>query len=64
VSGDKRTTQAEMLDMLNDPEIRFTTTPFNTMKWVDFMYRVKSIKNKPDAWKDLFFPEAGNLAGS
>jgi len=64
VSGDKRTTQAEMLDMLNDPEIRFTTTPFNTMKWVDFMYRVKSIKNKPHAWKVLFFPEAGNLAGS
>jgi NitT/TauT family transport system substrate-binding protein len=64
VSGDKKTTRAEMLDMLNDPEIRFTITPFNTMKWVDFMYRVKSIKNKPDGWRDLFFPEVANLAGS
>ncbi len=64
VSGDKRTTPAEMLEMLNDPEIQFTVAPLNTMKWVDFMLRVKSIKNKPDAWKDLFFPEVHNLAGS
>jgi len=64
VSNDKRTTMQEMLDMLNDPEIIFTSTPFNTMKWVDFMYRVKSIKNKPDTWKDLFFPNIHQLNGS
>ena len=64
VSNDKRTTLQEMLDMLNDPEIIFTATPFNTMKWVDFMYRVKSIKNKPDTWKDLFFPNIHQLNGS
>ena len=64
ISNDKRTTLPEMLDMLNDPEIIFTATPFNTMKWVDFMYRVKSIKTKPDTWKDLFFPNIHNLSGS
>jgi NitT/TauT family transport system substrate-binding protein len=64
ISNDKRTTLQEMLDMLNDPEIIFTATPFNTMKWVDFMHKVKSIRNKPETWKDLFFPNVHNLNGS
>jgi NitT/TauT family transport system substrate-binding protein len=53
-----------ILKMLNDPEVRYTTTPNNTMKYVDFMYKVGSIKVKPDAWKDMYFPNAQKLAGS
>lgn len=64
VANDKRTTMQEMLEMLNDPEITFTATPLNTMKWVDFMYKVKTIKNRPDTWKDLFFPNIHNVNGS
>jgi NitT/TauT family transport system substrate-binding protein len=54
----------DILAMLNDPEIVFTTTPQNVMKYVDFMSKIGSIKVKPDSWKDLFFPNAQSLPGS
>jgi NitT/TauT family transport system substrate-binding protein len=50
--------------MLNDPQIVFTTTPQNVMKYVDFMAKTGAIKSRPDSWKDLFFPEAHALPGS
>jgi NitT/TauT family transport system substrate-binding protein len=50
--------------MLNDPAIVYTTTPNNVMKYVNFMYKVGSIKVKPDSWKDMFFPNAHGLSGS
>lgn len=50
--------------MLNDPQIIFTTTPQNVLKYVDFMYKIGSIKVKPDSWKDLFFPNMDSVAGS
>ena len=53
-----------ILRMLNDPKIVYTTTPQNVMKYVDFMYKVGSIKVRPDSWKDLFFPNIHNAPGS
>ena len=50
--------------MLNDPEIVFTTTPQNVMKYADFMFKSGAIKVKPETWKDLFFPNAQSLPGS
>lgn len=63
-AGDKKSTVEEILAMLNDPEIQYTTTPKNMMKYVEFMHRIGSIKQKPDSWKDMFFPEVHNLQGS
>ena len=63
ISKDKDTVQ-DILAMLNDPAIVFTTTPQNMMKYVDFMLRTGSIKVKPDSWKDLFFPNVHALPGS
>ena len=54
----------DILAMLNDPAIVYTTTPQNVMKYVDFMYKTGAIKVKPDSWKDLFFPNAQGLPGS
>jgi len=54
----------DILKMLNDPEIRYTTTPNNTMKYVDFMHKVGSIKVKPASWKEMYFPNAQTLSGS
>jgi NitT/TauT family transport system substrate-binding protein len=34
------------------------------MKYVDFMYKVGSIKVKPASWKEMFFPSAHTLSGS
>jgi len=53
-----------ILKMLNDPEIVYTTTPQNVMKYVDFMYKIGSIKAKPESWKDLFFPNIHSAPGS
>jgi len=64
ISKDKRESLDDILKMLNDPEIKFTTTPQNVMKYVDFMYKAGSIKAKPDSWKDMFFPNAQKLHGS
>jgi NitT/TauT family transport system substrate-binding protein len=50
--------------MLDDPEVKYTTTPQNVTKYVDFMNRTGSIKAKPASWKDLFFPNVHNLPGS
>jgi NitT/TauT family transport system substrate-binding protein len=63
ISKDKDSVQ-EILAMLNDPKIVYTLTPQNMTKYVDFMFKVGSIKIKPDSWKDMFFPNAHSLAGS
>jgi NitT/TauT family transport system substrate-binding protein len=49
ISKDKDTVQ-DILAMLNDPAIVFTTTPQNVMKYVDFMLKTGTIKTKPDSW--------------
>jgi NitT/TauT family transport system substrate-binding protein len=50
--------------MVADPDVEYTTTPHNVMKFVDFMHKVGRIKHQPKSWKDLFFPEAQKLNGS
>jgi NitT/TauT family transport system substrate-binding protein len=54
----------DIVRMLNDPAIVYTTTPNNVMKYVDFMYKVGSIKVKPASWKEMFFSSAHKLSGS
>jgi NitT/TauT family transport system substrate-binding protein len=54
----------ELVEVLREPEIRFTTTPENITKYADFMYSIGSIKTRPSSWKDLFFPEIHAAPGS
>jgi NitT/TauT family transport system substrate-binding protein len=54
----------EILAMLNNPEIQFTQAPQNMMKFVDFKFRIGTMKTKPASWKDLFFPNVWTLPGS
>lgn len=56
--------QAFVEKILNDPENVFTTTPQNVMKYAEFMHKVGSIKEKPAAWSELFFPEIHGKQGS
>jgi len=60
----EKSSPESILKMLNDPEIVYTTTPQNVMKYVDFMYKIGSIKVKAESWKDLFFPNIHNAPGS
>ena len=50
--------------MLNDPEIRITMTPEQTVPIANFMNKTGTLKNKPASWKDLYFQELHNLPGS
>ena len=54
----------EILEVLNDPHVKFTTTPENVMKYAEFMNDAGSLKNRPASWKDLFFPEIHGAPGS
>ena len=62
-SNDKSGVDA-IAKMLNDPEIRITMTPENTMKFAEFMHKVGTLKQKAGSWKDLFFPEVHQMQGS
>ena len=55
---------AEILAMLNDPQISFDLVPKRLMKVVEFMQEVGTIKVKPASWKELFFDNAHALPGS
>jgi NitT/TauT family transport system substrate-binding protein len=59
--GWKRT---DILEILNDPDVRFTTAPESLMTYANFMADVGSIKQRPAKWQDMFFPEAHDLKGN
>ncbi len=61
-SGEK-TPFADIAEVLNDPQIVFTTKPLNIQSFVDFMAKVGTLKSPPAAWKEMFFPEALAAAG-
>jgi NitT/TauT family transport system substrate-binding protein len=67
IAADKKSA-AELLregpDVLNDPHVKFTTTPENVMKYAEFMHSIGSIRNRPASWKDLFFPDIHRAPGS
>jgi NitT/TauT family transport system substrate-binding protein len=54
----------ELVEVLRDPEIRFTTTPENVVKYAEFMHDIGSIENRPASWRDMFFPEIHGAPGS
>ena len=50
--------------LVTGPNVEWTMTPSATMKFAKFMRKVGTTRNKPISWKDLFFPEIGDLNGS
>jgi NitT/TauT family transport system substrate-binding protein len=57
-------TREEIIELLGDPDIEFTTTPANTLKYASFMHSIGSIEHEPESWQDLFFPEIHAEPGS
>ena len=64
MTKEKRSTLDEMEKMVSDPDVDYTTTPINVMKFVEFMNLAGTVKKKPASWKDLFFPTAYAMPGS
>jgi NitT/TauT family transport system substrate-binding protein len=63
ISKDKDSVD-NILRMLNDPSIVYTTTPQNMMKFVEFMQKTGAIKTKAESWRDFFFPNVHASPGS
>jgi NitT/TauT family transport system substrate-binding protein len=55
---------AEVERMIRLPENEWTIVPKNMMAYCTFMHRVGALSVQPASWKDLFFPEVGDLPGS
>jgi NitT/TauT family transport system substrate-binding protein len=62
--GEGGFTREELVSLMSDPSVKFTTTPENVMKYAEFMHDIGSIKKRPASWKDLFFPEVHDASGS
>ena len=54
----------DLMAVLDDPDIRFTTSPENLMTYANFMADVGSIKNRPQRWQDMFFPDIHAVPGN
>ncbi len=59
----EKMTVDELAEILADPQVRISTTPFNTMLFANYMKESGSIKKTPASWKDYFFPVAHKLPG-
>jgi NitT/TauT family transport system substrate-binding protein len=64
IAHDTSVSVDDLVPMLNDPAMQYTTTPQNVTKYSDFMFRLGSIKSKPASWKDLFFENIHDKPGS
>ena len=54
----------EIVAVLEDPDIEFTTTPRNVVKYAAFMHSIGSIDHLPQSWQELFFAEIHGAPGS
>jgi NitT/TauT family transport system substrate-binding protein len=54
----------DIMEILNDPDVRITTSPESLMTYANFMADVGSIKTRPAKWQDMFFPEAHGIPGN
>jgi len=64
MSNDKSMTRAELIALLQDPDMTYTVTPNNTLQTAQFMATAGSIKRAPASWRELYFQEAHKLPGS
>lgn len=62
--GGKSDTVQDIAKMINDPQIHYTLAPERVLPYAQFMYKIGTLKHNPASWKDLFFPEIHDLAGS
>ena len=63
-TSERSFTVDDMVGVLENPAITFTTAPQNVMKYAEFMHGMGSIAIRPASWKDLFFPDIHAAPGS
>ncbi|RDU97753.1 ABC transporter substrate-binding protein [Trinickia dinghuensis] len=53
-----------VMQMLAAPQTRFSVVPDQLMEFVDFLYRVGTIKAKPRTWNEMFVAELSEFRAS
>ena len=54
----------DLQEVIEDPAVKFTTTPENVMKYAEFMHRMGTLEHLPSSWQELFFAEIHGASGS
>jgi NitT/TauT family transport system substrate-binding protein len=54
----------EVLNILEDPEAVYSTTPTGAMEYARFLFQTGTIKYAPTAWTDMFIPAVHDKHGS
>jgi NitT/TauT family transport system substrate-binding protein len=54
----------DLADMIGDPDLVHEAAPAGVMRIAAFMHRTGRLKRAPTGWRELFLPEARDLAGS
>ena len=63
VAKDSKDSVDDILRIISDKDYAYTLQPQKVLKTAQFMGKVGSIKQSPNAVEDLFFPEAAHLHG-
>ena len=61
---DQNISLEDLSDMVGDPDLAYRAAPAGLARLADFMHRIGRLKRHPASWRELFFPEAGDLPGS
>jgi NitT/TauT family transport system substrate-binding protein len=64
LTHDKKNSADDLVQMITDPDIDYTTAPAALMQHFEFMHKVGRLKHMPNSWQDTFFAEAHDLKGS
>ena len=54
----------DLQEVIEDPAVKFTTTPENVMKYAEFMHRMGTLEHLPSSWQELFFADIDGVSGS
>jgi NitT/TauT family transport system substrate-binding protein len=54
----------KILKLMSDPQVKYTMAPENVLPYAQFMHKIGTLKNEPKSWKDLFFADIHDMAGS
>jgi NitT/TauT family transport system substrate-binding protein len=63
LAKDTKNSVDDILAIINDKNYAYTLSPEKVFKTATFMNKIGSVKDKPESWKDLFFPEIHGLPG-
>ena len=63
-SSKTKVSKEEVLEILNDKDTRFSTTPDGVMQYAEFMHLAGTIKQKPAVWSDMFIAAMKGRNGS